>query len=163
MLLSVNMTNEDLQVGDKVFPISWGRVKGDKYEHEYFDFRDHACGYPNAPHTIIDLHHSEDKAYEVRTDKGYGPREKYFKNVVSEESAGDYVCDKCKGLIYCSCDETTVNDAKNVHTEHCCKEHGCKYAEDDCPVVLGTMVQSFTCECCDKPTEPSNKESDDIG
>ena len=53
--------------------------------------------------------------------------------------------------------DSTVNDAKNVHTEHCCKEHGCKYAEDDCPVVLGTMVQSFPCESCVKPTGDNAK------
>lgn len=79
MILNVNMTNEDLQVGDKVYPISHGRTKDGKYEHEYFDFRDFMSGYPDEPHTILDLHHSDDKGYEIRTDMGYGPREKYFK------------------------------------------------------------------------------------
>lgn len=31
---------------------------------------------------------------------------------------------------------------------HCCKDHGCKYGYDDCPVVLGTVVQEFPCEDC---------------
>lgn len=31
---------------------------------------------------------------------------------------------------------------------HCCKEHGCKYGFDDCPVVGGTAVQEYPCENC---------------
>lgn len=38
---------------------------------------------------------------------------------------------------------------KNVHTEHCCFEHGCKYGEDDCPVATGLQKQSYPCEACD--------------
>ena len=38
---------------------------------------------------------------------------------------------------------------KNVHTEHCCVKHGCKYGEDDyCPVVQKQQKQSYTCESC---------------
>lgn len=37
---------------------------------------------------------------------------------------------------------------KDVHTEHCCLEHGCKYGEDDCPVAAGRKVQSYPCESC---------------
>ena len=25
----------------------------------------------------------------------------------------------------------------SVHSRHCCVEHGCKYGEEDCPVVIG--------------------------
>jgi hypothetical protein len=38
---------------------------------------------------------------------------------------------------------------KDVHTEHCCVLHGCKYGNDDCPVQLGDKKQSFPCETCD--------------
>ena len=32
----------------------------------------------------------------------------------------------------------------DVHTEHCCAEHGCKYGEEDfCPVWLGYKRQSY--------------------
>ena len=41
-----------------------------------------------------------------------------------------------------------ANQIKDVHTEHCCKEHGCKYGEDDCPVVTGKKIQSYPCEIC---------------
>lgn len=37
---------------------------------------------------------------------------------------------------------------KDVHTEHCCAKHGCKYSHNDCPVVTGQKPQSFPCEDC---------------
>ena len=38
---------------------------------------------------------------------------------------------------------------KNVHTEHCCLQHGCKYGHDDiCPVATGEQAQSYPCEEC---------------
>lgn len=48
-------------------------------------------------------------------------------------------------------------NAKNkcVHTEHCCIYHGCKYADDDCPVANKTEQQSYPCEsCCDYEPMP---------
>lgn len=43
---------------------------------------------------------------------------------------------------------------KDVHTEHCCYEHGCKYGEDNtCTVALGLMKQSFPCEVCEYEEE----------
>lgn len=38
----------------------------------------------------------------------------------------------------------------DVHTEHCCIEHGCKYGEDDCPVYLGYSKQTYRCESCEE-------------
>lgn len=38
---------------------------------------------------------------------------------------------------------------KDVHTEHCCAIHGCKYGDDDCSVATGRKMQSFPCETCD--------------
>jgi len=35
-----------------------------------------------------------------------------------------------------------------VHTEHCCKLHGCKYGDDGCPVESGSKGQSYICESC---------------
>lgn len=34
-----------------------------------------------------------------------------------------------------------------VHGTHCCKIHGCKYEDEDCPVVLGTE-KGIQCEEC---------------
>lgn len=35
-----------------------------------------------------------------------------------------------------------------VHAAHCCKWHGCKYGDDDCPVVTGKVEQKYLCEYC---------------
>ena len=35
-----------------------------------------------------------------------------------------------------------------VHTEHCCKIHGCNYNKAECPVETGLKVQSYMCEFC---------------
>jgi hypothetical protein len=42
---------------------------------------------------------------------------------------------------------------KDVHTEHCCIRHGCKYgyvkgAFNACTVIDGRKPQSFPCETC---------------
>lgn len=37
---------------------------------------------------------------------------------------------------------------KDVHTEHCCVIHGCKYGKDDCPVMNDVKRQSHACESC---------------
>lgn len=40
----------------------------------------------------------------------------------------------------------------DVHTEHCCKRHGCKYANDRrCTVTSGQKTQSHPCETCLSP------------
>lgn len=36
---------------------------------------------------------------------------------------------------------------KDVHTEHCCALHGCKYNADDCTVARGVR-QSYPCDYC---------------
>lgn len=36
-------------------------------------------------------------------------------------------------------------ESKDVHTELCCKVCGCKYCDENCPVVKGIKVQSFSC------------------
>lgn len=37
---------------------------------------------------------------------------------------------------------------KDVHTEHCCLEHGCKYGDENCPVATQLKFQSHACESC---------------
>lgn len=37
---------------------------------------------------------------------------------------------------------------KDVHTEHCCGKHGCKYGYETCTVSTGLAKQSFPCESC---------------
>ncbi len=54
--------------------------------------------------------------------------------------------------------------AKDVHTEHCCIVHGCKYGKDDeCTVVQKRQPQSYPCEYCYEcgmdPTKATNTET----
>jgi hypothetical protein len=37
---------------------------------------------------------------------------------------------------------------RDTHTEHCCVFHGCKYGDENCPVVTGKKIQSGPCELC---------------
>ena len=45
-------------------------------------------------------------------------------------------------------DSDNIGKEKDVHTEHCCAVHGCKYGNDTCPVESNDKVQSFLCERC---------------
>ena len=48
------------------------------------------------------------------------------------------------------CDAMDLHYTKDVHTEHCCVIHGCKYGQHDtCSVVNERKPQSFICEDCD--------------
>lgn len=46
-----------------------------------------------------------------------------------------------------------LKSPKDVHTEHCCLKHGCKYGDVDCVVELGIKKQSFPCEWCYEEAE----------
>lgn len=80
------LSNEGLVEGDKVFPISMGIIENGVHIHQEFRFRTFEWSeFPDHPHTIEDLHHSEFKPYEIRTDYGFGPVEKYFKIISIED------------------------------------------------------------------------------
>lgn len=70
------------------------------------------------------------------------------------EDMQSQVCPKCEGA------RTVVDTC--VHTEHCCKIHGCKYNKDDCPVVLGLKPQSCNCETCDMVLENAGLLTEDL-
>lgn len=42
-----------------------------------------------------------------------------------------------------------VTNDMQVHAAHCCKAHGCKYWDKDCPVISGKILQLYACEDCD--------------
>jgi hypothetical protein len=56
-----------------------------------------------------------------------------------------------------------------AHRTHCCWLHGCKYADDDCPVVTGEIEQEYSCEDCGRdgwegiPPKEMKKINDEIG
>lgn len=80
------LSNDDLKVGDKVYPIADGRCldDGDWILHG-FTFKDYCTGFPDEPHQILDLNHSDYKPYQVRTDFGYSPIECYYKIIKKEK------------------------------------------------------------------------------
>lgn len=39
-------------------------------------------------------------------------------------------------------------DEIGVHLAHCCKRHGCKYGDKDCPVAFGDAEQLYLCDAC---------------
>lgn len=40
--------------------------------------------------------------------------------------------------------------SEGTHITHCCINHGCKYAQYDCPVFNGRLKQESPCELCDE-------------
>ena len=45
-------------------------------------------------------------------------------------------------------------DRWGVHESHCCPKHGCKYGDEECPVVLGlTQKHNEHCEMCEDEKE----------
>ncbi len=50
----------------------------------------------------------------------------------------------------------------SVHSTHCCTIHGCKYGDDDCPVVvLQTEAQEHPCQDCHWQSEQGFLEGDE--
>lgn len=45
-------------------------------------------------------------------------------------------------------------DNIKVHAAHCCKECGCKYGDEECPVFTGKIEPYYDCsECADSFSE----------
>lgn len=105
------LSNDNLEVNDKVFPIVSGRVREDgtfvihniEFESKYVKGLN-TSGFPNEPHTILDLKYSDYKPYEVRTDCGFSPKERYFKIVSKEKRFTEYK-ETESGLKFKSLDE----------------------------------------------------------
>lgn len=50
-----------------------------------------------------------------------------------------------------TCKSVEMSDAEySSHLNHCCIKHGCKYGDENCPVVLGRDKQRYPCEDCDQ-------------
>lgn len=50
----------------------------------------------------------------------------------------------------------------NVHTSHCCLEHGCKYSDPDCQVVKGVQGQEGPCEFCGLEDDGYGQDAGDL-
>ena len=75
----VTLTNEGLEVGDKVFGISSGTTASGKYVHLEYNFSEAVSGWHNRPATIKEFYEDSRGIKYLRTDKGYSPVECYFK------------------------------------------------------------------------------------
>lgn len=79
-------SNDGLKEGDEVWPISTGKIENGVYIHTGFSYPHRRWNeFPDEPHIIEDLHHSDYKPYEVRTNYGYGSLEQYFKIINVED------------------------------------------------------------------------------
>jgi len=100
---------------------------------------------------------SEDKITTLKADN---ERLRAFVNEVANASTADYgdayqaitsFKTTAKDLLLSTppVSQAEKTDRKiGVHAAHCCKEHGCKYGHDDCPVVSGEVLQVRPCEDC---------------
>lgn len=53
-------------------------------------------------------------------------------------------------------------DHVGVHATHCCVIHGCKYGDEDCPVVTKEVKQEYLCEECDSEYMGTTYTMEDI-
>ena len=81
------LSNKNLKIGDKVFPLTTGYTHHGKYyvldtcNYHNNSYSLLACtGWPDQPHTIISLF-QEDGLPRIQTDKGEGPAACYFKEI----------------------------------------------------------------------------------
>lgn len=44
--------------------------------------------------------------------------------------------------------EEKIEYVNGVHDKHCCKKHGCKYFDPECPVEFGSLLGIY-CEDCE--------------
>ena len=75
-----------------MYPIARGRCldNGDWILHEIefeskYVKRLNTSGFPDEPHTILNLHYSDYKPYEVQTNIGFSPKECYYKIIKKEQ------------------------------------------------------------------------------
>lgn len=55
-----------------------------------------------------------------------------------------------------------VFDDTGVHASHCCVRHGCKYGDEDCPVVIGKVAQMYDCEDCEYEKEKFAQDAGEL-
>lgn len=67
----------------------------------------------------------------------------------NKDYTGQLKLDEIETTVIESNATTTIPQEEwGVHIAHCCSEHGCKYADKDCPVVLGLATQIYKCMDC---------------
>lgn len=74
----LHLCTNKIAVGDSAFPFLHGGVAALEAKEAPWEIETYLTGWPNDPHIIEDMHYSDFKPYEIRTSKGFGPREDYF-------------------------------------------------------------------------------------
>jgi hypothetical protein len=87
------LTNENIRIGDQVFPCISGYHTGNKFYIMDVDATEVltnpeyvlACtGWPSQPHTVEKFYHDDCGLLHISTDKGCSPSEVYFKVIKPE-------------------------------------------------------------------------------
>jgi hypothetical protein len=78
-------SNENIKVDDLVYPLVWSHVVGnDVYVTSILSLEAEDAGmtgWPDNPHKIINLNHTDYMPYKIHTDHGGGPEGHYFKHM----------------------------------------------------------------------------------
>jgi hypothetical protein len=79
------LSNENLAVGNEVFPIAWGRQTKEGWILHNLDYRKLTSSFPDEPHTITSIEKVSPVETIIRTHHGYSPAESYYKIIKREK------------------------------------------------------------------------------
>lgn len=94
------------------------------------------------------------EAQDARHKKSLELLDKYMRETPPEEIKAlidslDWARDEDENKTGYAAEALDLHKVKTgVHRTHCCKRHGCKYNESDCPVTSGEVIQDHSCEYC---------------
>ncbi len=80
------LSNENIAIGDKVYPLAMGRCRDDGswVLHEFY-FERYMSGFPKEPHEVVEFIKNERANYRtIRTHHGSSPEYCYFKVIKKE-------------------------------------------------------------------------------
>lgn len=69
-----------------------------------------------------------------------------LKHVTKMANCGSKFHQKALKICGIEVEETRDSSRDGVHASHCCKHCGCKYGNEECPVVLGIVESIYPCE-----------------
>lgn len=79
------LSNDNLKVGDEVFPIAWGRQTKEGWILHNLDYRKLTSSFPDEPHTITFIDKVSPVETMVRTHHGNSSAESYYKIIKREK------------------------------------------------------------------------------
>ena len=88
------LTNENLEIGDPVFPIGSGRITPDGFVFHKIKFNEALTDFPYEPHIILSFKPYNENVIDVQTNCGSSAKDCYFKIIKKEQQ----VCDNSRGF-----------------------------------------------------------------